>query len=270
MSLKREAGYRTAARSVPRPACGERERGEEMINRASRKPGEMRRRLGGLLSSAPIALLLHCVAWAQAPEVVPIEKEPRHQLVLTTPFARVFDAKIPAGDVSLFHTHLQDSVFICIDGAETLSEEPDKPVVKRPPFKSGDVWYRAHTQTPLTHRVNNVGTSNFRVLDIEAIRPPVEGDLPKLPTVYQTVLDNNRVRVSRFTLQPGEDTGFINFNRSGLLIVLKPSRLTIDRKPNHTLFDPDPGDLSERIKAGEQRVVNSGKSVFEGFEVEFK
>ena len=68
-------------------------------------------------------------------KVVPIDQEPRHKLVFSNELLRIFDTKIPAGDVSLYHTHLADSVFVCIDGGETQSEEPGKEITKRPPFK---------------------------------------------------------------------------------------------------------------------------------------
>jgi len=206
----------------------------------------------------------------ESAEAVPIEKEPRHKLVLENAFLRVFDTQIPAGDVSLYHTHLEDSVFISIQEADTQSEEPDKPIPKRPPFKVGDVWYRAHSKTPLTHRVHNIGQTDSRVIDIEIISPVQEAQLPTLPAVYKPVLDNDRVRVSRLVLQPGQSTGFIEFTRPGMLVVVKPSRLTIDRKPNHTLFDPDPGDFNVREKPNEQRVVNSGNTPFEAIEIEVK
>ena len=88
---------------------------------------------------------------------VPIEQEPRHKLVFENDILRIFDARIPVGDVSLFHTHSFDSVFVCIDGAEIQSEELGKPIQKWPPFKAGDVSYGPNSTTPLTHRVSNLG-----------------------------------------------------------------------------------------------------------------
>lgn len=229
-----------------------------------------RRRVCALLVGLPFALPAVRSSLAQQDQVVPIEKEPRHKLVLTTPFARVFDTLIPTGDMSLFHNHLQDSLFVCISSADTRSEEPGKPIAERPPFKVGEVWYREHSKKPLTHRVRNVGKTDFRVLDMEMTMPATAGELPQLPAVYKPLLDNDRVRVSRLVLETGQGTGFIDFTRPGMIVVIQPSRLVIDRKPNHTLYDPDPGDINVRDRGMEQRITNSGKTAFEAIEIEVK
>ncbi len=68
--------------------------------------------------------------------IVPINQEPNHKCVLEDPFLRVFDVCFLPGEVSLYHRHEADSVFICIDGAHVTSEEPNKPLIPRLPIPS--------------------------------------------------------------------------------------------------------------------------------------
>ena len=157
---------------------------------------------------------------------VPIEQEPRHKLVFENDRIRIFDTRIPVGDVSQFHIHSFDSAFVCINGAETQSEELGKPIQKRPPFKAGDVWYRPHATMPLPHRVSNLGSSDFRVLDVELRQPLAESEIgmAKLPKEFIPVLENDRVRISRLTLIPGAKTPDHTLTRPALFVIVQASK----------------------------------------------
>jgi quercetin dioxygenase-like cupin family protein len=203
---------------------------------------------------------------------VPIEKEPRHKLVFESDLIRIFDTRIPAGDVSLFHTHSFDSAFVCIDGAETQSEELGKPIEKRPPFKAGDTWYRPHAATPLTHRVSNLGKTDFRVLDIELKQPLVESDiaLAKLPKEFAPVLDNERVRVTRLTLIPGAKTPAHTLTRPALFLIVQASKAVFDLPRQRRLTDYDPGDYFLVPANAERFIGNFGDKIFEAVQIEIK
>ncbi|MEO6023811.1 MAG: hypothetical protein ABIP64_11975 [Burkholderiales bacterium] len=218
-------------------------------------------------------LLLCLTGYAAAQDkVVPIDQEPRHKLVFSNDLLRIFDTRIPAGDVSLYHTHLADSVFVCIDSAETQSEEPGKEITKRPPFKAGEVWYRAHTKTPLTHRVTNLGKTDLRVLDIETLKAPTDPDLvmTALPPMFVPVLENDRVRVTRLKLIKGEKTLERVLTRPALMVIVKASKAVIDLPRSRTLTDYDTGDYFE-IPAGKKYFVgNFGENEFEAIQIEIK
>jgi hypothetical protein len=227
-------------------------------------------------SAICFALLLTALAPASAQDhdAVPIEKEPRHKLVFQNDQMRVFDTRIPAGDVTLYHAHRADSVFVCIEGAETESEEAGKPIAKRPPSKRGDVWYREHSKTPLTHRVHNIGDAAYRVLDIEIVAPPAadSAQLAQLPRVYQPILENGRVRVSRVILGPQETTGDEPTPLlRGVLVSVTGGRAIVDIPPNqHSLNEFDPGDYAERERNGKARVRNGGTAQQEFVQIEIK
>ena len=203
---------------------------------------------------------------------VPIEKEPRHKLVFENELLRIFDTRIPVNDVSLFHTHSFDSAFVCIDGAETQSEELGKPIQKRPPFKAGDTWYRPHAKTPLTHRVSNLSKTDFRVLDVELRQPLVESDvaMAKLPKEFVPVLDNDRVRISRLTLIPGAKTPDHTLTRPALFVIVQASKAVFNFPRERRLTDYDPGDYFFAPAKLERFIGNFGDKVLEVVQIEIK
>ena len=217
-------------------------------------------------------LLLFSIQVFAQDQPVPIEKEPRHKLVFENDILRIFDTKIPVGDVSLFHIHSFDSAFVCIDGGETQSEELGKPIQPRPPFNAGDTWYRPHAATPLTHRVSNLGKTDFRVLDVELRQPLVESDiaLAKLPKEFVPVLDNERVRITRLTLIPGAKTPAHTLTRPALFVIVRASKAVFDLPRQRRLTDYDPGDYFLVPANAERFIGNFGDKEFEAVQIEIK
>ena len=203
---------------------------------------------------------------------VPIEKEPRHKLVFENDLVRIFDTRIPVNDVSQFHTHSFDSAFVCIDGAETQSEELGKPIQTRPPFKPGDTWYRPHSTAPLTHRVSNFGKTDFRVLDVELRQPLVQSDvaITKLPKEFVLLLENDRVRVSRLTLSPGAKTPEHTLTRPALFVIVQASKAVFNFPRERRLTDYDPGDYFFAPGKLERFIGNFGDKVLEVVQIEIK
>jgi hypothetical protein len=142
--------------------------------------------------------------------IVPIDQEPNHRCVLKNKSLRVFDVRFLPGEVSLYHRHEADSVFICLEGANVTSEEPGKPLIPRPPIPSRHIYYRPYSRCPLTHRVRNLDSTPFRILDIEVLAKQ-RGSTPlaMLPSAFNMILDNDRVRVSGARLKAGQTTGAI-------------------------------------------------------------
>jgi hypothetical protein len=205
-------------------------------------------------------------------EILPIEKEPRHKLVLENQYLRVFDAAIAPGDISLYHKHEKDGVFVAISGSRTRAQEPGKEATERPPPEMGEVWFRDNAKTPLVHRVSNIGQSQYRVIDVEILSPPPAEprELPPLRSDYKKILENERTRVSKLTLAAGAETETADMPRPRLLMVVRPSRAQVDATPNHTAWDPDPGDLLMAEKPGSQKIRNSGNAALEIVQIEIK
>ena len=122
----------------------------------------------------------------QDEKVVPVHEEPRHHMVLDNPVTRVLDIQIPPGDTTLFHTHSNPILYVNMASSQTRSQtlgqewsggdgaarpvapRPAQPtVVGVPPVVFGRMnSVTSYATQPLTHRVNNIGTSVFRLIGI--------------------------------------------------------------------------------------------------------
>lgn len=207
-------------------------------------------------------------AWAGAPEaserVVPIDAEPNHHAVLQSPSFRVFDAIFPPQKTSLYHRHDKDSVLVCLDGGDVTSEEPGVKLVPRPPIPSGLIYYRPYATGPLVHRVGNQGATEFRILDIELMKPPGAAIALASPSAgWRPVIDNSRLRVSTFVLAPGQSSGEIRFNGPRLLAFVRAGQLRVASGTEAALLDVARGHLDVREMAATQTFTNVGDSAVE-------
>ena len=123
-------------------------------------------------------------AQQQDEKVVPVHQEPRHHMVLDNAVTRVLDIQIPPGDTTLFHTHSNPILYVNMSSSQTRSQTfgrewsgegaaaGAKPAPAAPaPASTPAVFGRMNSVTnystqPLTHRVNNIGTSVFRLIGI--------------------------------------------------------------------------------------------------------
>ena len=209
-----------------------------------------------------IALLL---ASAQSP--VPVEKEPRHHLKFENSYTRVFDVTLPPGDVTLFHTHSNDYVFVSIGDADlkgqVMGADP-VPLI----LKSGEIRF---TEAPITHRVENRGAAPFRTIAIEILRPSGAQVSPEKIPGHTILLDNDRVRVEQLVLEPGQSTGLHKHTMPGLGVSVSGGKVVIE-SPGQTpqTVELKAGDFRWRDGATTHSIKNIGKSRFEAIDVEWK
>lgn len=222
----------------------------------------------GLFPSAAFA-----VETAEHAHVVPIDREPSHRPVLLSDSLRVFDVLFPPGQQSLWHSHDKDSVLVCLDGADVPSEEPGKALVARPPIASGTIYYRPYASTPFIHRIRNVDTKDFRILDIEVLRAAPLGKPLASPYRQATIsLENERVRVLRLSLAAGQSTEPMMFEGPHLLIALSAgayeAAMSFAATPSpHTVHR---GALRMTELGGPQALRNLGHQTLELAIVEIK
>lgn len=99
---------------------------------------------------------------------VPVHEEPRHRLVHESPGLRLLDIRIPAGDVSLFHSHVDPTLYVTLEDAPIATQRPDEDWEQRTrPRAVGEVTDRCDYFTdPLVHRVRNDGSGLFHLLGV--------------------------------------------------------------------------------------------------------
>jgi quercetin dioxygenase-like cupin family protein len=220
-----------------------------------------------LIASAVLLLVAVLTPAAQAP--VAVADEPRHHLKFENQYVRVFDVQVPPGDTTLFHVHSNDYLFVSIGSAtlkaELMGAQPADLIVK-----DGECRY---SKAPITHRVTNVGKDLFRNITIEVLNSPGIGagaQTHELPG-HTVVLDNDRVRVERLVIEPGQSIATHTHPRSGLGVVVSGAEIQIDsprQKPRTVRFEPGgfqwlDGPVTHSMK-------NTGKTRFEAVHIDWK
>jgi len=176
-----------------------------------------------------LALLLAGVATpSMAEEPVPIDQEPQHKLKFQNAHVRFFDVALPPGYRGVMHIHQFDGAFVNIEPSETEAEDWGQPPAVRPPRQPGEAYFIGYASKPKAHRVNNVGSGTYHVIDTEILTGcgsvSVSGDALAGPVIAE----NNRVRMTRVELQPGARTtlhgpcGMLVAVTSGTLVAIQP------------------------------------------------
>jgi hypothetical protein len=97
---------------------------------------------------------------------IPARLEPHHRVVFENQYVRILEVEIPPGDSTLFHTHSNDNLAVRLSAAlsETQIQGEDW---RASPVAMGSVSFTEGSKKPYTHRVKNVGTVVYHVIDVE-------------------------------------------------------------------------------------------------------
>src|SRR5436190_14865203 len=212
--------------------------------------------------------------WSQsnsAQNPVELSGEPRHHPKFENEFVRVWDVTVPAGEATLWHAHRNDNVVVSFGDAtlriETLGRDPNQG-----PWKFGEVRFAKSTYI---HRAMNVGTTPFHNFTIELLKPPTGApapSIPKEPIAREPVLENERVRAFKVTLEPGQSISMHTHVLPGLAIALTAGdiEVTTQGKNKPDRLNLPPGDLRWRAGAVTHAIKNIGKSRFSAVDIELK
>jgi quercetin dioxygenase-like cupin family protein len=224
-----------------------------------------------LLVSLLILLPIIVVSQSNSPQnPVEIKGEPRHHPKFENEFVKIWDVTVPGGDATLWHAHRNDNVVVTLAPAklhiETLGRDPVDAE-----WKFGEVRFSKATYI---HRAMNVGNTSFHNLTIELLKPSAANSNPSpLPkeSGREPILENERVRVFRLSLAPGESAPMHNHPLPGLAIAITGGELemTVEKgKPERLKL----AETEVRWRAGAvtHSIKNVGQTRFEGVDIEFK
>lgn len=223
-----------------------------------------------LATALLLPLALAVPASAQLP--VPIEKEPLHQLKFENSHVRLFDVSIPPGVTTLAHVHVNDAVGVRLTDAtlvdEAVGEEPSKSSVTH-----GSVSF-SYRPTPLIHKVSNTGSTPYRNILVEIL--PSAGSTPDAASLvdvagHTLVMENDRVRVVRLVLAPGESTKLHSHALRGIGIALTKGELSIEAPGKDAKTTQlRPGDYQWHEPGTTHSLTNVGSAAIEVVDIELK
>src|SRR6266403_681104 len=104
---------------------------------------------------------------------VPVEEEPLHKVVFKNDAVTVMHVSLPAGQTTLFHSHTHDRVAIDLSTTTIAQQKINEAEGPSTPTKPGNISALTLTEASYTHRVHNVGTALYEVLDIEPVQRPI-------------------------------------------------------------------------------------------------
>lgn len=164
-----------------------------------------------------IAVLAFVAAASPAPDgAVPVALEPEHSTVLKNEYVQVFRVRLAPGKATGMHIHANDDAAVRLSTATTTSESPGMPAGAPESRAAGFVSARNNEPKALTHRVQNVGTTLFDVIDVQILKRP---DGPALPPVSAPAAENPQMRVYRWELAPAVTHTFVNEGKeTGILV----------------------------------------------------
>lgn len=204
---------------------------------------------------------------------VPIEKEPRHPLIFENQYVRVFDVLIPAGKTTLSHIHEHDGVGVRLTDAR-IRDEPQTGAPEEISAKRGEVSF-AFRPSPLIHKVSNIGDTPFRNIFVEIL--PSAGvltDAKPLADVagYALALENNRVRMLRLVLAPGESTEVRTHSLRCLSVAVTKGNIIVETPGSKKTKTQrlKPGDTQWREVGTKYSLKNVGSAPFEVVDIELK
>ena len=213
---------------------------------------------------------------------VPLYQEPRHHVVYESPAIRIHDIQIPPGDTTLFHTHDTAILYVPIASSQTRSQvlgaewggggaAAAAPAAARSaePARPGKVnSVTTYVEKPYTHRVNNLGSTVFRLVGIANRTTGAAADTDDasgLPAPPELV--NRWYRAHRLTLQAGQATP-AHRHATPVVVVMQTSGTAA---VEGTVWSPlnGPGDIA-RHDSGEHVVRNVGPGDVDLVEIEVR
>jgi hypothetical protein len=182
--------------------------------------------------SAGVALLALAVTFAAfsqsdaARPPVPVEEAPYHVPAFHNDLVTVLNVFIPPRRASGYHRHSLDSVGVLVGDTDRTSQVLGAEATLTPRRGRGSVSFTSYSREPLVHTVAVTGDAPFHNIVVELKYPgPGRFAAGTRADGYSVVLDNERVRVWRLTLEPGQAAPAITQTAPGLRVVIEGGEL---------------------------------------------
>jgi quercetin dioxygenase-like cupin family protein len=216
------------------------------------------------------ALILSFSFVTSGQEAVPVSKEPHHHFKFENEFVRVYDMLVEPGDGTLYHTHSNDYVFVNLTNTRLKAQAQGSPSIDLPVTVGQTVF----TKAPITHRVINPDTVPFRNFTVEILKTPhaqsEKSSLAGTPG-HDIVLDNDRVRVERLILDPGQTTGIHTHTLMSLGIAVTAAKVAYQSEDGkEQVAEFKAGDFNWHPQPRTHSLRNVGTTKFEAIEIEWK
>ena len=177
---------------------------------------------------------------------------------------------LPPGASTGYHSHDQDLFFAITGGAKVRYQAFGKEPVELE-LKLGQIVYSPYTKTPGTHRITNLEKEHaMRLLAVAFPREPGQYKVSTRSSKYEVAMDNDRLRVWRLKLSPGESAPIIEQTAPGGRMVIAGGTVVEKRpgKPDQPMVLKNHDFVTTAVEA--RGIENVGNSPVEFVEFELK
>jgi len=213
-------------------------------------------------------------AFAQEAPPVPVDKASYHVPAFRNELIAVTNVYIPPGRQAGYHIHSLDQISVVVEDADQAGQELGGQPYPARRTPRGNVGYTAFSKKPITHRVHNQGTTPFHNIVTSILYPEpgrfTAGSRDDV-AAYKQILDNDRIRAWRLTLEPGEQAAAITQKAPGLRIVVSGGEIveTVPGQPEQAM-SPKLGEFFWKDAGTTRAVRNIGTTKIEFVEYELK
>ena len=198
----------------------------------------------GLFSLLVLPAMLFAPQISTAP--VPVEEEPLHKVEFKNDLLTVLRLKLPAGQTTQYHIHKHDRVAVQLSTTSTTQQDWGQPEGPANPVKPGDFSALTLKGSSYTHRVHNVGTAIYEVIDIEFAQRPAT---PSPDVAAAVAAENPSARIYNWVLAPGQTSPMHTHTRPYVIISVAPIDLT--------MTSPDGQSNTHKVGAGDFHFVDA-------------
>jgi quercetin dioxygenase-like cupin family protein len=192
-------------------------------------------------------LLLAFVGLCMAQEKpIPVEQEPHHKIVLQNDLVQVMHVTLSPGERTLYHTHSHDRAAVELSACSITQQSFGGAEGPPSPTQAGDLSMSPQINGGYSHRVHNVASVMFEVLDIEFLRRPEKSSDALAGPI---AAENPSARAYKWTLAPGTQTPQHTHTRPYLIVMATPMQLKMTA--------PDGQSFTHTVKAGDFHWVDA-------------
>jgi quercetin dioxygenase-like cupin family protein len=185
-------------------------------------------------------------ASTDASPLTPVDQEPLHHVVLKNESVVVLLLSLPPGQRTLYHTHTHDRVAIYLSKTSITQQKPNEAEGAPSAISAGAFSAMTLEGDSYTHRVHNVGSEAFEVLDVELQERP---QIPSPATAAPVAAEDPSARVYNWVLAPGATSLAHAHARPYLLVAATGCVLMVTA--------PGGKSSSHEMKRGDFQWVNS-------------
>ena len=203
---------------------------------------------------------------------IPVEETSYHVPVFSNELVTVLNVFIPPHRESGYHRHSLDSVGVLISDTQRTGQVLGAEATVTAPRERGSVSFTSYAREPLVHNVAITGEGPFHNIVVGLLYPtPGRFTAGTRAQGYTQALDNERVRIWRLVLEPGQTAPAITQSAPGLRVVVEGGELAE--------IEPGKADRHKAPRSGEffwqdagqtRAVRNVGTTRIELIELELK